>query len=154
MLTLERDVSQLIADLPKQIDFKPKAQATKTYLDFGNLFLQISQKFQERANQIETDWDYYTSTVSSENLENELSNIEELTKQLTSIESAIKEKQQLGNLTLQRGLNALTEALKHYQDVILDTVESAAITDEVRELRLKPLEKSRIEEAKEFLSFL
>ena len=68
--------------------------------------------------------------MSSENLENELSNIEELTKQLTSIESTIKEKQQFVNLTLQKGLNALTEALKHYQDVILDTVESAAITDD------------------------
>ncbi|MBS3030109.1 MAG: hypothetical protein HCA25_24495 [Dolichospermum sp. DET50] len=154
MLTLERDVSQLIADLPKQIDCKPQAHATKIYLDFGNLFLQISQKFQERANQIETDWDYYTNTVSSENLENELSNIEELTKQLTSIESTIKEKQQFVNLTLQKGLNALTEALKHYQDVIIDTVESADITDEVRELRSKPLEISRIKEAKEILSFL
>jgi hypothetical protein len=154
MLTLERDVSQLIADLPKQIDFKPKSHETTTYSDFGNLFLQISQKFQERANQIETDWDYYTSTLSSENLENELSNIEELTKQLTSIESAIKEQQQPGNMILQKGLNALTEALKHYQNVILDTVEFAAITDEVRELRSKPLEKSRIDEAKEILSFL
>lgn len=164
MLTLEREVSQIVSKLPKKIKNEfclefgldnRESGGQSVYL--GEQLLKISDTITQIAEKIENNLSKYTQP---EELENSLKASDVIKEIIFDIEkrllkeSEIQAKQSERYIVLEKGLSSFKQALEKFSDALEDTIEFADIIEEIRELRSKPLDASKIKEAEEILSLI
>ncbi|KYC36410.1 hypothetical protein WA1_42655 [Scytonema hofmannii PCC 7110] len=164
MLTLEREVTQIISKLPQKIklEFYSEFGLDNRDLDDQRVYLgeqlpKISDAIRQLAEKIENNLSKYTQPEELENSRYASDVIKEIIKDIEKQllkKSDIQAKQGERYIFLEQGLSSFKQALEKLSDVLDDTIEFVEIASEIEELRSKPLDASKIQEAEEILSLL
>lgn len=166
MLTLEKQVFQFIEErlaLPDSIKLKTDKpfiltdaqKLEKEYL--GEILLDLSKRYQELADEVEEDWEKYGSIQKIEEYQNTSRNIKLVVQdleRLLTFNKEIREKQNLGDKNIKKGLRKIKEALRRYDTVLNDTLEFLDIASQVQKIRTEGLDSKKIQEAKEILDLI